>query len=138
MTNESEYGIIKSIKGRKTLINPRGKEKPMANVVSKAIIDTDLRAQTFAKLDLSDFSKVNDQTYGILLTDQNGVERYVRLRAVVAEVKDDMTAREYMESEIAAYNEKVAAKEAKKKERAEKAKKDAEKRKKKESEAEAE
>ena len=106
--------------------------------VSKAIIDTDLRAQTFAKLDLSDFSKVNDQTYGILLTDQNGVERYVRLRAVVAEIKDDMTAREYMESEIAVYNEKVAAKEAKKKERMEKAKKDAEKRKKKESEAEAE
>ena len=96
----------------------------MANVISKAIIDTNLRAQTFAKLDLSDFSKVNDQTYGILLTDQNGVERYVRLRAVVAEVKDDMTAREYMESEIAAYNEQVAAKEAKKKERAEKAKKD--------------
>ena len=106
----------------------------MANVVSKAIIDTDLRAQTFAKLDLSDFSKVNDQTYGILLTDQNGVERYVRLRAVVAEVKDDMTAREYMESEVAAYNEKVAAKEAKKKERIEKAKKDAERRKKKENE----
>ena len=110
----------------------------MANVVSKAIIDTDLRAQTFAKLDLPDFSKVNDQTYGILLTDQNGVERYVRLRAVVAEVKDDMTAREYMENEIVTYNEKVAAKEAKKKERAEKAKKDAEKRKKKESEVEAE
>ena len=96
----------------------------MANVVSKAIIDTDLRAQTFAKLDLSDFTKVNDQTYGIILTDQNGAERYVRLRAVVAEVKDDMTAREYMESEVATYNEKVAAKEAKKKERMEKAKKD--------------
>ena len=110
----------------------------MATVISKAIIDTDLRAQTFAKLDLSDFSKVNDQTYGIILTDQNGVERYVRLRAVVAEVKDDMTAREYMESEVVAYHEKVAAKEAKKKERAEKAKKDAEKRKKKESEPEAE
>ena len=108
----------------------------MANVISKAIIDTDLRAQTFAKLDLSDFSKVNDQTYGILLTDQNGVERYVRLRAVVAEVKDDMTARECMENEIVTYNEKVAAKEAKRKGRAEKAKKDAERRKKKESEAE--
>ena len=110
----------------------------MANVVSKAIIDTDLRAQTFAKLDLSDFSKVNDQTYGIILTDQNGVERYVRLRAVVAEVKDDMTAREYMESEIAVYEEKVRAKEEKKKERMEKAKKDKAKREKKESEAEAE
>lgn len=108
----------------------------MANVVSKAIIDTDLRAQTFAKLDLSDFSKVNDQTYGILLTDQNGVERYVRLRAVVAEIKDDMTAREYMENEIVTYSEKVAAKEAKKKERAEKAKKDKTKREKKESEVE--
>ena len=106
--------------------------------ISKAIIDTDLRAQTFAKLDLSDFSKVNDQTYGIILTDQNGVERYVRLRAVVAEVKDDMTAREYMESEIAVYEEKVRAKEEKKKERMEKAKKDKAKREKKESEAEAE
>ena len=106
--------------------------------VSKAIIDTDLRAQTFTKLDLSDFSKVNDQTYGIILTDQNGVERYVRLRAVVAEVKDDMTAREYMESEVAVYNEKVATKEAKKKERMEKAKKDRAKREKKESESEAE
>ena len=110
----------------------------MAIAISKAIIDTDLRAQTFAKLDLSDFTKVNDQTYGILLTDQNGAERYVRLRAVVAEVKDDMTASQYMENEIVAYNEKVAAKEAKKKERTEKAKKDAEKRKKKESESEAE
>lgn len=110
----------------------------MANVVSKAIVDSDLRTQAFSKLDMTDFSKVNDQTYGILLTDQNGVERYVRLRAVVAEVKDDMSAREYMESEVAAYNEKVAAKEAKKKERMEKAKKDAEKRKKKESESEAE
>lgn len=106
--------------------------------ISKAIIDTDLRAQTFAKLDLSDFSKVNDQTYGIILTDQNGVEHYVRLRAVVAEVKDDMTAREYMESEIAVYEEKVRAKEEKKKERMEKAKKDKAKREKKESETEAE
>ena len=106
--------------------------------ISKAIIDTDLRTQTFAKLDLSDFSKVNDQTYGIILTDKNGVERYVRLRAVVAEVKDDMTAREYMESEVSAYNEKVATKEAKKKERMEKAKKDKAKREKKESESEAE
>lgn len=108
----------------------------MANVVSKAIIDTDLRAQTFAKLDLSDFSKVNDQTYGILLTDQNGVERYVRLRAVVAEVKDDMTAREYMESEVAAYEEKMRAKEEKKKERAEKAARDKSKREAKKKEAE--
>lgn len=110
----------------------------MANVVSKAIVDSDLRAQAFSRLDLFDFSKVNDQTYGIILTDQNGVERYVRLRAVVAEIKDDMSAREYMESEVAAYDEKVAAKEAKKKERAEKAKKDKAKREKKEAEAEAE
>ena len=104
--------------------------------ISKAIIDTDLRAQTFAKLDLSDFSKVNDQTYGILLTDQNGVERYVRLRAVVAEVKDDMTAREYMESEVAAYEEKMRAKEEKKKERAEKAARDKKAREAKKKEAE--
>lgn len=110
----------------------------MANVVSKAIVDSDLRTQAFSKLDMTDFSKVNDQTYGIILTDQNGVERYVRLRAVVAEIKDDMTAREYMDNEIAAYEAKVRSKEEKKKERAEKAKKDKAKREKKEAEAEAE
>ena len=108
----------------------------MANVVSKAIVDSDLRTQAFSKLDMSDFSKVNDQTYGIILTDQNGIERYVRLRAVVAEVKDDMSAREYMESEVAAYEEKMRAKEEKKKERAEKAVKDKAKREAKKKEAE--
>lgn len=106
--------------------------------ISKAIVDSDLRTQAFSKLDMTDFSKVNDQTYGIILTDQNGVERYVRLRAVVAEIKDDMSAREYMESEVAAYEAKVRSKEEKKKERAEKAKKDKAKREKKEAEAEAE
>lgn len=108
----------------------------MANVVSKAIVDSDLRTQAFSKLDMTDFSKVNDQTYGIILTDQNGVERYVRLRAVVAEIKDDMSAREYMESEVAAYEEKMRAKEEKKKERAEKAARDKSKREAKKKEAE--
>ena len=92
--------------------------------ISKAIVDSDLRAQAFSRLDLFDFSKVNDQTYGIILADQNGVERYVRLRAVVAEIKDDMSAREYMDSEIAAYEAKVRSKEEKKKEREEKAARD--------------
>lgn len=108
----------------------------MANVVSKAIVDSDLRTQTFSKLDMTDFSKVNDQTYGIILTDQNGVERYVRLRAVVAEIKDDMSAREYMESEIAAYEAKVRSKEEKKKEREEKAARDKKAREAKKKEAE--
>lgn len=104
--------------------------------ISKAIIDSDLRTQAFSKLDMSDFSKVNDQTYGIILTDQNGVERYVRLRTVVAEIKDDMSAREYMESEVAAYEAKVRAKEEKKKERAEKAARDKKAREAKKKEAE--
>ena len=108
----------------------------MANVVSKAIIDSDLRTQAFSKLDMTDFSKVNDQTYGIILTDQNGVERYVRLRAVVAEIKDDMSAREYMDSEIAAYEAKVRSKEEKKKERKEKAVRDKKAREAKKKEAE--
>ena len=108
----------------------------MANVVSKAIVDSDLRAQAFSKLDMTDFSKVNDQTYGIILTDQNGVERYVRLRAVVAEIKDDMSAREYMDSEIAAYEAKVRSKEEKKKERKEKAVRDKKAREAKKKEAE--
>lgn len=82
------------------------------------------------------FDKVNDRQFGVLMTDLNGVERYIRIGAIVAEEREDMTARELMQKEIDEYNAKQADKEEKAKARAEKAKKDKERRAKKKEEEE--
>ena len=109
--------------------------------ISKTVVDADLRNRIFDDLltnpdgFANDYEKVNDRQYGVILTDKNGVERYCRVGVIVAEERKDMTARELMQSEINAYNEKQAtkaekakAKEAKiardKKAREEKAKKE--------------
>ena len=93
--------------------------------VSKAIVDKDLRNAVFSVLFEKDegldateytFTKINDRQYGIILVDANGEHRYIRIGAIVAEEREDMTAEELMQSEIDKYN---AAQEAK----AEKAKK---------------
>lgn len=99
--------------------------------ITKNIVDANLRNQIFdclfnggeAHLD-GDFIKINDRQYGILLTDLNGVERYVRIGAIVAELREDVTARELMEKEISDYNAKQADKAQKAAERAEKAARD--------------
>ena len=82
--------------------------------ISKTIVDADLRNQVFEDIfaDPSDtgYVKINDRQYGIILTDKNGVERYVRIGAIVAEEREDMTARELMASEVADYTAKQAAK----------------------------
>lgn len=103
--------------------------------ISKTVVDADLRARVFSHLDIAEayteeslFYKINDRQYGVLLTDLNGVQRYVRIGAIVAEEREDMTAEELMQSEIAAYEAKQADKEAKAQARAEKAKKDKERR----------
>ena len=57
---------------------------------------------------------------GIILTDANGEQRYVRIGAIVAELRDDMTAEELMQSEIDAYTAKQDAKAEKAKKKAEK------------------
>lgn len=100
--------------------------------ISKATVDKDLRDRVFDMLinvsideamertDDNPFVKINDRQYGILLTDLNGEQRYVRIGAIVAELREDMTAEELMQSEIDAYN-------AKQNEKAEKAKKKADK-----------
>ena len=64
------------------------------------------------------FHRINDRQWGIVLTDKNGDHRYIRLSAIVAELREDMTAEELMESEMEAYNQKQAdkAEKAKKKE----------------------
>lgn len=101
--------------------------------ISKTVVDKALRDKVFDMLFDGDetsgsFVKINDRQYGIILVDANGVSRYVRIGAIVAEEREDMTAQELMQNEIAAYEAKQADKEAKAQARAEKAKKDKERR----------
>ena len=100
--------------------------------ISKTVVDKALRDEVFNDIfaDPTDtgYTRINDRQWGIILTDLNGVQRYVRIGAIVAELREDMTAQELMESEIEAYNEKQAAKAEKAKAKAEKAAKDKAKR----------
>ena len=83
----------------------------MANI-SKTVVDKALREEIFTMLinEGTSWKKINDRPYGVILTDLNGEKRYVRLGAIVAELRDDMTAEELMQSEIDAYNAKQEAK----------------------------
>lgn len=85
--------------------------------ISKTVVDADLRTRIFSHLDIANaytedsvFYKINDRQYGVILTDKNGVERYCRVGVIVAEEREDMTARELMQSEIDAYHAKQAEK----------------------------
>lgn len=83
--------------------------------VSKTLVDKELRERMFETL-FSDpllaklFTKINDRQYGIIVEDMNGEKRYVRIGAIVAELRDDMTAEELMQSEVDTYNQKQADK----------------------------
>jgi DNA-directed RNA polymerase delta subunit len=99
--------------------------------ISKNVVDKQLREAVFEAIftnEIQNFVKVNDRQYGVLLTDLNCVQRYVRIGAIVAEEREDMTAEELMQKEIDTYNAKQAEKEAKAQARSEKAKKDKERR----------
>lgn len=99
--------------------------------VTKAQIDKDLRDRVFDDIfdtTTLDYAKINDRQYGVLLTDLNGNQRYVRIGAIVAEERDDMTAEELMQSEINAYTAKQADKAEKAKKKADKIAKDKAKR----------
>ena len=65
---------------------------------------------TEKEIDGFTFHKINDRQWGLLVIDANGHQRYVRIGAIVAEERDDMTAEELMNSEIEAYNQKQADK----------------------------
>ena len=98
---------------------------------TKAIVDSAIRSNIFNTLNIANidgFQKVNDRQYGVIITDINGEQRYARIGGIVAEQREDMTAQELMESEIADYNAKQAAKEERARARAEKAAKDKAKR----------
>lgn len=103
--------------------------------ISKTQVDKELRDRIFESLfggmelgTEDGFNKINDRQYGIIMYDLNGEKRYIRIGAIVAELREDMTAEELMQAEINAYNQKQADKEEKAKARAEKAKKDKERR----------
>lgn len=101
--------------------------------ISKTVVDQDLRIRVFqdAIFDENDeviWHKINDRQYGCILTDLNGVDRYVRIGAIVAEEHEDMTACELMQKEIDEYNAKQAEKAEKAKKKAEKIAKDKAKR----------
>ena len=106
--------------------------------ISKTVVDADLRSRVFdtlinvgidEALEESPFIKINDRQWGTILTDLNGVERYVRIGAIVAEEREDMTARELMQSEINLYEDTQRRKAEKAKTKAEKIAKDEAKRK---------
>ena len=71
------------------------------------------------------FHKINDRQYGCIISaPPDGKHRYVRIPAIVADERDDMTAEEIMQSEIDAYNQKQAEKAERAQKRAKKAEKD--------------
>lgn len=101
--------------------------------VTKTAVEKALRDTVFGEIfnvdwDSSNYVKINDRQYGVLLTDLNGEQRYVRIGAIVAELREDMTAEELMQSEIDAYNQKQVEKAEKAKAKAEKIAKDKAKR----------
>jgi len=87
---------------------------------TKVVVDKELRERAFRIAfdpeywdetdDEAKYVKVNDRQFGIILTDLNGEKRYIRLGAIVAELREDMTAEELMKSEIDMYNQKQADK----------------------------
>lgn len=98
--------------------------------VSKAVVDSNLRKVVFDALNIANiegFHKVNDRQFGCIIEDVNGERRYVRIGAIVAEQREDITADELMASEIADYESKQAAKAERAATRAEKAAKDKDK-----------
>ncbi len=104
--------------------------------IPNTAVNADLRNRVFCDLiDDPCYEKINDRQYGVILTDLNGVERYVRIGAIVAEEREDMTARELMEKEIADYNNTQTRKAEKAKAAAEKRAKDEAKRKEKKKES---
>ena len=84
--------------------------------MTKTQIDKAVRESVFDMLFAQNplvecFHKINDRQYGcIIVAPPDGTHRYVRIPAIVAELREDMTAEELMQSEIDAYNQKQADK----------------------------
>lgn len=105
--------------------------------VTKTVVDKALRDEVFNDLFsspnkgdgyLEGYKKINERQYGVILTDLNGEQRYVRIGAIVAELREDMTAEELMQKEIMTYNDQQSKKAAKAKANEEKIARDKERR----------
>lgn len=96
--------------------------------LTKTAVDKELRERVLTSIYNEegnlDLFKINDRQFGVLLTDLNGHQRYVRIGVIVAEEREDMSAEELMVTEIEAYNTKQAEKAEKAAKRAAKAEKD--------------
>jgi hypothetical protein len=104
-------------------------------MISKAITENTVRTAAFAALNITEnelYTRITNQAYGAVFTDDNGVRRMVEMRAIVRKIDEDMTADEMLAFEAQEYADKVAEKVAKKaktdKEKAEKIAKDKAKR----------
>lgn len=99
--------------------------------LSKAVVDENVRNVIFDALNIASiegFHRINARQYGCIVEDINGERRYARVGVIVAEVCEDMTADQVMQSEIDKYEAAQAKKTEQAAKRAEKAAKDAEKR----------
>lgn len=100
-------------------------------IISKAITDATVRDAMMEKLNIKnnpDFVQGSNQSFYIIVEDDNGAQRLGEVRFVAGALDEDMSAQEKLDVKLAQWQEKKDKAEAKKKERAEKAKKDAEKR----------
>lgn len=97
--------------------------------VSRATIDTNLRNEIFAALNLEEGWKVTSNlTRGIVQLDETGTPRYITLKISVAKPSEEMTAQEALDFDVAEFERAQAEKAAKAAEKAEKARKDKERR----------
>lgn len=102
----------------------------MAKKYSSTECDRDLRERIFKAIAEGniELTKINDRQYGIILEDLNGTSRYIRIGAIVAKEREDVTAKELMKEEIEEYIATQKEKAKRKAENEEKAKRDKEER----------
>ena len=88
--------------------------------ISKAITENTVRTATFEALNIADhtnFVRISNQAYGVVFTDDNGVERMVELRAIVRKVDEELSGSEMLKFEAQEYADNLAEKAAKKAEK---------------------
>lgn len=103
--------------------------------VSVAMVNRAVRDKVVEKFELEgkpELYRLSNQSFYTIVTDENGAERLVELRIVVANVDETETAREKLDGLIEEKRLKDEKAEQVRKAKEEKAKRDAEKRKKKE------
>lgn len=89
--------------------------------ISKTICENTCRRAVFEKLGIADnpdFKVISNRAFGVLVTDDNGRERMVEVRAIVRKVdENERPASEILEEEAATYAEEVEEKRRKKEEK---------------------